>query len=264
MSVYYKENPSYLDLALRSMFTQTAKPFEVVLVCDGTLTPQLDSVISQYLQTYGESLKVVRLPQNGGLANALNQGLEQCQCEYVVRMDTDDIALPHRVETQLKAMLLHHADICSATVEEFVDDPSVTHARKVVPTTNEDIRAYSKKRNPFNHPCVVYRKSKVLEVGKYESYALFEDYQLWIKMLNANCVGYNCPETLLKMRVGAGMYSRRGGWGYFKHALKLEKYKRSIGYYSMGDYVQCVAVKLVFSLVPTKLRTLLYKKVLRK
>jgi hypothetical protein len=179
-------------------------------------------------------------------------------------MDTDDVSMPNRVETQLNAMLLHHADICSATVEEFIDNPNVTNAKKVVPTTNEDIREYSKKRNPFNHPCVVYRKSKVLAVGKYEIYPLFEDYHLWIKLLNANCIGYNCPETLLKMRVGSGMYSRRGGWQYFKYALKLEKYKLSIGYYSLGNHVQCVGVKLIFSLVPTNLRTFLYKKLLRK
>jgi glycosyltransferase involved in cell wall biosynthesis len=264
MSVYSKEDPNYFTCAIDSMLSQTVKPFEIVIVCDGTLTPPLDGVIAKYVHTYGELFKVVRLSKNGGLANALNQGLEYCHCEYIFRMDTDDISMPNRVETQLNAMLLHHADICSATIEEFVDNPNVTYAKKVVPTTNEDIRAYSKKRNPFNHPCVAYRKSKVLAVGKYEQYPLFEDYHLWIKMLNANCIGYNCPDTLLKMRVGAGMYSRRGGWQYFKYALKLERYKLNLGYYTLGDYIQCVAVKLVFSLTPTKLRAILYQKLLRR
>lgn len=264
MSIYNKEDPNYFTSAIDSILRQTIKPSEVVVVCDGALTPPLNAVLDNYIQTYGTLFKVVRLPNNGGLANALNYGLDYCTYEYVARMDTDDISMPNRIETQLNAMLLHHADICSATVEEFIDDPNVTHAKKVVPTSNDEIREYSKKRNPFNHPCVMYRKSKVLEVGKYELYPLFEDYHLWIKLLNANCIGYNCPETLLKMRVGAGMYSRRGGWQYYKYALKLEQYKLSIGYYSILEYLQCILVKLVFSLVPTRLRTLLYKKLLRQ
>ena len=46
MAVYYKENPVFFDLSLESILTnQTLRPYEVVLVCDGELVPQLEDVI---------------------------------------------------------------------------------------------------------------------------------------------------------------------------------------------------------------------------
>ena len=70
MSVYYKEKPEYLQQSIESILHQTAPTDDFVLVCDGPLTPELDSVIAQY-----SSLHVVRLKENGGLGKALNERL---------------------------------------------------------------------------------------------------------------------------------------------------------------------------------------------
>ena len=77
MSVYAKENPSYLDQALESnLLNQTVRPSELVLVKDGPLTPELDAVVDRWVQR-AENLdcppiQVVDLAQNVGLAEALN------------------------------------------------------------------------------------------------------------------------------------------------------------------------------------------------
>ena len=60
MSVYYKEKPTCLDLALKSVFNQTIKPNEVVLVEDGKLTKELDTIISKYENNYPNILKVIK------------------------------------------------------------------------------------------------------------------------------------------------------------------------------------------------------------
>ena len=73
LSIYYKEQPAYLRLALDSVFLQTIKADEVVLVEDGRLTPELDAVIEEYQKQYPE-LKVVKFEQNRGLGFALNRG----------------------------------------------------------------------------------------------------------------------------------------------------------------------------------------------
>ena len=49
MSVYNKENPTWLRLAIESMQTQTLPTSDFVLVCDGPLTPELDGVIAAAL-----------------------------------------------------------------------------------------------------------------------------------------------------------------------------------------------------------------------
>ena len=48
MSVYFKENATYLNESLKSVFNQTIKPDEVILIEDGVLTPELDEVITKY------------------------------------------------------------------------------------------------------------------------------------------------------------------------------------------------------------------------
>ena len=52
MSVYKKEQPAYLDAALKSVFSQTLMPDEVVLIEDGPLTEELERVIVEYGRQY--------------------------------------------------------------------------------------------------------------------------------------------------------------------------------------------------------------------
>lgn len=75
MSVYSKENPAWLKLAIESIQDQTLPTSDFVLVCDGPLTPELDGVIAEKHCQMGEILMVVRLEKNVGLGNALNEGI---------------------------------------------------------------------------------------------------------------------------------------------------------------------------------------------
>lgn len=91
MSVYFKEQPNNLRQAMESMRQQTVPTDDFVFVCDGPLTDELDAVIEEEQEKLGEVLHVLRLPQNSGLGNALNEGLKICKNELVARMDSDDI-----------------------------------------------------------------------------------------------------------------------------------------------------------------------------
>ena len=89
LSLYIKEQPSYLKQSLDSLFSQSLLPSEIVLVKDGPLTVELDTIVSDYERRY-PILKVIALAQNQGLGKALNEGLKYCSYELVARMDTDD------------------------------------------------------------------------------------------------------------------------------------------------------------------------------
>ena len=162
MSVYHKEKPEYLRQAIESIQSQTVPASDFVLVCDGPLNPELDAVIAVKQQEMGMTLNVVRLEKNGGLGNALNEGIKHCKNELIARMDSDDIAYPDRCEKQLAVFSAHtEVSICSGIVEEFTTSPEIIDARRVPPETNAEIVEFAKKRNPFNHPCVMYKKSAV-------------------------------------------------------------------------------------------------------
>ena len=83
MSVYHKEKPEYLRQAIESIQKQSFLTDDFVLVCDGPLNPELDAVIAAKQQKMGDTLNVVRLAKNGGLGNALNEGIKHCKNELV-------------------------------------------------------------------------------------------------------------------------------------------------------------------------------------
>ena len=86
---------------------------------------------------------------------------------------------------------------------EFSKNPETINCKRVLPEKNKEIIEFAKKRNPFNHPCVMYKKSAVEAVGSYQHFYLLEDYYLWIRMLMAGYEGYNIQEPLLYMRAAS-------------------------------------------------------------
>ena len=265
MSVYVKEKAEFLKQAMDSIWKQTVPTDDFVLVCDGPLTAELDAVIENMLATHPETLHVVRLEKNGGLGNALNIGIKECKNELVARMDSDDISRPDRCEKQL-TVFWNNTDvsICSGIVEEFTTSTEFIEARRVPPETQDEILQFAKKRNPFNHPCVMYKRSAVETAGGYQDFYLLEDYYLWIRMLQKGCIGYNLQQPLLWMRAGSDMYKRRAGWKYAQSQRALFKYMKDSGFISGSQYTKSVGIRTASSITPNWLREFMFKRAMRK
>lgn len=264
MSVYFKEKADYLRGAMNSIWAQTVPTDDFVLVCDGPLTAELDAVIAE-MEAAHAALHVVRLEKNGGLGNALNIGIGRCKNELVARMDSDDISRPDRCERQLRVFADNpEVSICSGIVEEFSSSPEIVEARRVPPEKNDEIVAFAKKRNPFNHPCVMYKKSAVEASGGYQDFYLLEDYYLWIRMLMAGYQGYNLQEPLLWMRAGSEMYKRRAGWKYAKTQARLFRFMKEQGFIDSAQFIKSCVIRSGSSLAPNWLREIMFKTVLRK
>lgn len=264
MSVYHKEKPEYLRESMESIYNQTIPTDNFVLVCDGPLNPELDAVIAEMQEKFGDKLYVHRLPKNGGLGNALNEGMKYCKNELVARMDSDDVSHKDRCEKEIRIFETHpEISIVSGVIEEFVGDISHVQSRRVVPKQQKDIIAFAKKRNPFNHPCVMYKKSDVEAAGGYQDFYLLEDYYLWIRMLQKGFVGYNIQTPVLWMRAGSDMYKRRGGWKYVESQIRLFRYMKDSGFISFGVYVVQSGVRMCAAMVPNSLRKVVFQNILR-
>ena len=265
MSVYVKEKAEYLKQAMDSIWNQTIPTDDFVLVCDGPLNDELDAVIEVMEKMHPDTLRVVRLEKNGGLGNALNEGIKHCKHELVARMDSDDISRPDRCERQLNVFQEHpDISVVSGIVEEFTTSTSEIEARRVPPETHEEIITFAKKRNPFNHPCVMYKRSAVEAAGGYQDFYLLEDYYLWIRMLQKGSHGYNLQEPLLWMRAGSDMYKRRAGWKYAQSQKALFKYMKASGFISGSQYIKSVGIRTASSITPNWLREFMFKRAMRK
>ena len=267
LSVYIKEKPKYLRKSLDSVFSQTVVPSEVVLVEDGPLTEDLYSVIDEYTKLY-PNLRVVRSEKNLGLGKALNLGLNSCKYDYVARMDTDDICFPNRFEKQIQYMIDHpEVDMVGSWTQEFTEtnDGEIRYMTlKKFPEHNDEIYSFARKRNPFEHPSVLFKKKAVNDVGGYQHLYLFEDYFMWARMMLNKCIFYNIPEPLLYFRMTTDSFERRGGFKYaMKEVYNLWKFKK-VGFFSLSEFLMNVARRFPIRIMPNKMRKWFYNKVLRK
>lgn len=266
MSVYGKDDPGFFDRALSSITDeQTLKPSQIVLVADGPLRAELDAVIEKYQKKYG-IFKIIRLPENRGLGNALKLALENADFELVARMDSDDVSLPTRFEKQVVYFEKDSApDVVGGDISEFIGEEKNIVAYRRVPTDPADIRAYLKKRCPFNHMTVMYKKSAVLSAGGYLDLHFNEDYYLWIRMQLAGATFANTGTVLVNVRTGSNLYARRGGKRYFQSEKYLQKFMLEHKMMSRLTYAGNVTKRwIVQCCLPNRMRGWVFRTFARK
>ena len=266
MSLYIKEKPEYLKLAVDSMARQTLKPDEIVIVLDGEITKEQREVLEACSLEYPDLIKIVGYEQNQGLGFALNFGLSHCRNELVARMDTDDIARAQRCERQLKLFEKNpDLDMIGSSIQEFVETPGNVAGKRCVPVESDQIEKYLKTRCPFNHMTVMFKKSAVLAAGGYKDWFWNEDYYLWLRMFLNGCKFQNIEECLVDVRVGRDMYKRRGGMKYFKSEAKLQGFMLKNKIIGLPTYAVNVAKRLIVQvLLPNWLRGWVFKKFARE
>ncbi|MGN1058435.1 MAG: glycosyltransferase [Candidatus Avelusimicrobium sp.] len=261
MSVYGKDNPAWFRQALQSVLNQSVAPAEVILAADGPLTEELEAVITEFK----DNLKVVRLEKNMGLGAALNAGLKECSYPLVARMDSDDISLPDRFEKQIQAF---EADkdlsVLGGAIREVDSESQEEISFRRLPQSNTELKNFLKTRCPFNHMTVMFRKQSVLECGGYIPLHLMEDYYLWARMAAKGCRFANLADILVNARTDKNLYSRRGGWKYFKSNAALQNELLKFKLISFFRYIFNISVRFcVQVLMPNSVRSIFYKKALR-
>lgn len=265
MSLYIKEKPDYLKQSIDSMLQQTIMPDEIIIVKDGPLTDELDKVLFEYQTKFPNLFRIVASEKNIGLGQALNLGLKNCSNELVARMDTDDISLPLRCEKQLEMFKRNpELSIVGTWIDEFYDDPDEIIATRIVPITHDEIYKFAKRRSAFNHPSVMYRKSKVLECGGYSDLRRNQDVDLFGRMLFAGCKAGNIEESLLLFRSNKNLLKRRRSWENTVSYISTIRRLWKLGYSSLGDYVIVAICQIFIFLCPLKIQSWLYKIFLRK
>ncbi len=266
MSVYAKEKAEYLDYSIQSiLINQIKKPDEVVLICDGPLTPELDMVISKYEKRFSNLLFIYRTEKNQGLGKALNYGLSKCTNEIVIRADSDDICSPERIKLQYEYLITHpEVAVVSSYIDEFDKDWKTPKNIKMLPLTNDELAKMAKFRNPINHMAAAFRKDVILSIGSYRHIPYIEDYELWVRaIVNGYKLG-NIDKVLVHARVGNGMVQRRGNRQYITSWRKLSEYMLEHKMINKMEYARNMLAVRAFVYMPTGLKEFVYRKILRK
>lgn len=237
---------------------QTRPPAEVLLVQDGPVPTSVTAELERLAKESPIPVRVLRIPENGGLAQALTVALPRCAYDVVARADADDVSYPRRFERQLP-LIEDGADLVGASMHEIGDDETRPVALRTAPVGAARIAAVSRYRNPISHPTVVLRRSAALAVGGYEDVPMAEDYWLWTRMLHAGADVRNVAEPLVGYRVSAGSYERRGGYRVLRAELTLQHRLRTLGHVGFLQWAVNVMVRGGYRFVPLKVRETAYR-----
>lgn len=210
------EDPEILSQTLESLKQQTWQARALVVSVDGRLGTLLEAA----LQESGLPLEIHQSMHWEGTGPVLARGILACKSEIVLRVDADDLSVPERSRWQVEQMLADpNLAVLGGQLEEIGWDGESRKAQylRQVPLEAESIEALGCWRNPMNHPTVCLSRSKVLAAGNYRASPYFEDWDLWLRMLNRGMLLRNDPRVVVRARVGADHLSRRHGWRYLKN-----------------------------------------------
>ena len=265
MSVYFKDSSKDLKQSIDSMLGQTVLCNQFVIVEDGPLGDELQKTIDEYREKNKDIFTVVKLKENLGLGKALDAGLTYCKNELIARMDADDISLPTRCEKLLKLFESNHnLAIAGTNIDEFYDDPHNIVSSRIVPSDYESICKFMRRRSPFNHPTVMFKKSEVIRCGGYGKMRRKQDLDLFARMINMNCYALNINESLLLFRSNEGNFKRRKSWEYCKSYIEVERENYKRGYCSFWDLTVVTVGQILLHIAPISIMKKISDTFLRK
>jgi len=174
---------AYVEESMESILNQTYKNIEVIAI-DDCSTDSTKKILHR-LSDKDNRIKVVENEKNLKLIDTLNKGIGLCRGEYIARMDADDIALPERIEKEVRFLEENKDhDIVSAQFSTFRTGSSKLYPHKN-PVKFEELQAYMLFKSGICHPASMFRKRIFTELGlSFEKeYLHVEDYALWSKAL---------------------------------------------------------------------------------
>ena len=201
----------YLERAIESILSQTLRDFRFVIVDDGSTDGT-----SAYLKSIQDDRVTVVTQSNQGTAAAANRGLKEIETAFVARMDADDIAMPHRLATQLKFMQAHpDVGIVGAQVAPIGESG---HGQSLaLPTTHQQIfTAMMAGRHGLAHSSLMIRTDKLKQVGGYWSLPLIDDWDMMLRVGEVSKLA-NVDDVLLHYRVHQGSLNGQSMWRMHRH-----------------------------------------------
>jgi glycosyltransferase involved in cell wall biosynthesis len=175
MSVYNSEK--YLRESIESVLNQTFKEFEFIIINDCSNDNSVN-ILNTYLD---ERIVIINNDTNLGLSKSFNKAISISKSDLILRMDSDDICYPNRIEVQYNHMIENPKTIVLGSNADVIDMNEEFVYKTNLPKTDALIKKSLKKRATFIHPTVIFRKDYCLKVGGYYEPIkhYFEDFVLW-------------------------------------------------------------------------------------
>jgi len=225
----------YLSDAIESILNQTYENFEFIIVNDGSTDESLKT-INHYKDLDKRIVVISR--RNYGLVYSLNEAISISKGDFIARMDGDDISLPHRLEHQLSWMQTMNHDVCGSWIKLITGKKEI---KKEYPISTESVRLDTLFGTPVAHGSVLMTKKFTQTFSYLEEWNKAEDYDLWVRAIQAGYQISNVPQFLYKYRLHENQIStlsqsiqgnltdliRERYWNFYFNATNIPMHKNA-------------------------------------
>lgn len=187
----------YIDKTLKSIFAQTYKDIEIVLV-DDCSTDKSAQIIAKYKEIHPEIIYFLQ-PKNMGAGAARNKALELASGQYVAFLDSDDLWLPEKTERQINLMKKQKSPFSYTAIEMMDEDGKTIKGKRNLRETCD--------YKYLLHNTIIATSSVIVDRTVLGDFRMplrrgGQDYATWLSLLRGGAVACGINEVLVRYRVG--------------------------------------------------------------
>ena len=194
MAVY--NGAAWLKEAIDSILSQSFPDLEFLIIDDGS-TDNSKAIIESCSD---RRIRLLDNEQNKGIVYTRNRGIREARGEFIAVLDSDDIAMPGRIELQYKHLMAHpYLGICGGHAEVIDRHGKATGEYYRMPVGMANAGAELLFMNTLVNSTVMFRKDAAEAAGGYRDTGLCEDYDLSLRIKEHHQLD-NLDEVLVKYR----------------------------------------------------------------
>lgn len=191
----------FIRLTIDSVLEQTYSSWELIVIDDKSKDDTCN-IIEEYAAQHS-NIRLIKLEQNGGVANARNVGLKEAKGKYVAFLDSDDIWLKEKLAKQVSYMeekslpmtfcAYHRIDEAGKIISSKIEMPYNINYKQLLP-----------------HNVIIFSTSLTLRsaIGDTQfKKAGHEDWIFWLDIFKKPFIGYGINEALVQYRIRQGSVS---------------------------------------------------------
>jgi alpha-1,3-rhamnosyltransferase len=206
---------NYIGLLIDSIYAQTFKDFELIVVDDGSKDGSPEFL--KELQARFEYKLILK--DNEGLCRTLNKGLAESMGKYIITIGSDDIMVPTRLAEQVAYLEDNPLVEVVGGAMHLIDESGKKCGDRIPAKIGEISFREMTATNRVFAPTTMIRRSVFDKFGPYPVEYLFEDYYLWLKVLRDGGKIHNSPRFWAYYRVSNIDLEKKFNW-YYRGAIQ--------------------------------------------
>jgi len=207
----------HIEESIQSIIGQSYQNWELIICDDGSTDNSWE--IIERLAKNDERISIYKNETNIGNPRNRNKlfSLVSEDATYIAILDSDDVAMPHRLHSQVQFLEKNHEIGLIGSAITIINESGVEQGARTYPTTHKDISKKIMVFDPFAQPSVMIRSSALEIVGSYdEQLTRCQDYDLFTRFIKKGIKTANLPEPLTKFRI----HSNQGKYQNIRKAFK--------------------------------------------